>query len=366
MSNEAMEIVPIVVAYHSASWIRVAVESYLEHFPEDRLLVVENNPRRGEVGWLPECAQEREWLASHPGVILIENPAPPDGLLHNRTHGAGMDLALAWCRSHGAKVLIHIEPDCLVAGRRWRDNLLCALDRGAWMAAGVRQCHGPLHPTPSAWLVNEVRASFTITPWRGPDEQHPRFAQLVDPDALKYDSSPMGVWIGWTCHWDTGHKAWFEAAVRDRAVLVETPDFTHYWHGSYGQRLSEAALLVRYPPLRPFLQRAQSRVKRIPIEQCPYRDRPDEVGGEQVARCRLLHEISNVEEEELCLVRRDACEACCATFAPSTQEVNPVVAALLFNLASRVLARGGVSHCDVEQAAALRQLAETNLDVDWP
>src|SRR5262245_65863364 len=109
-----MEVVPVLVAYHSADWIRVAVESYLEHFPNDRLLVVDNNPRRGEAGWMPACARERAWLAAHPGVVLVDNPAPPDGVLRNRTHGAGMDVALAWCQSAGSRVMVHFEPDCLV------------------------------------------------------------------------------------------------------------------------------------------------------------------------------------------------------------------------------------------------------------
>jgi hypothetical protein len=361
-----MEIVPILIAYHSDSWIRVAVESYLDHFTKDRLLVVNNNPRRDEVGWLPECAREHEWLASHPGVILIDNPAPPDGLLENRTHGAGMDLAIAWCRSHGVRVMIHIEPDCLIAGKQWRVNLLNALDHGAWMAGSVRQCHGPIHPTPSAWLVDQVRASFTITPWIGPDEKHHRFGELVNPAALQNDTSPMGVWIGWTCHWDTGHKAWFEAAIHNRAVLVDAPDFTHFWHGSYDQRLSQAALAIRHPQARSYLERARLRIKPSSVERCPHRDRLRTKGGVQFARCRLLQELSSMADEELCLVRRDACTACCAAGAPSPQAVNPVIAGLLFDLATRVLAEGGLPGCDVERAAALQRYAESNLDVEWP
>jgi hypothetical protein len=361
-----MQIVPILVAYHSDSWIRVAVESYLDHFPLERLVVVDNNPRRDEIGWLPECAREHEWLAAHPGVILIDNPAPPDGLLENRTHGAGMDLALAWCRNHGARVMVHVEPDCLIDGTRWRANLLDALDRGAWMAGSVRQCHGPIHPTPSAWQIDQVRASFTIIPWKGPDEQHQRFAELVDPAALEEDRSPMGVWIGWTCHWDTAHKAWFEAALQDRAALVDAPDFTHFWHGSYDRRLSHAALAARHPQTRPYLERARLRAEPRSVERCPYREGSRTMKGVQLARCRLLEELSGVTDEELCLVRRDVCTACSAALAPSPQAVNPVIAGLLFDLAGRALAAGGLPGCDVERAAALQQNAEKNLDIEWP
>jgi hypothetical protein len=360
-----MDIVPMLVAYHSVHWIRVAVESYLEHFPEDRLLVVDNNPRRGEEGWLPECAQERRWLASHPGVILLDNLDPPDGLLKNRSHGAGIDLALGWCRRRGAQVLVHLEPDCLVTGRRWRENLLGALEGGAWMAGGFRQCHGPIHPTPSAWRVDETRASFTIIPWAGADEKHARFEELMDLNTLQTDTSPMGIWIGWTQHWDTGHKAWFEAAVHDRAALVETPGLIHYWHGTHGRRFSEGGLAARYPELRPYLERARTREPPPTVEECPYRGRPRAEGGVEVAPCRLLRQVSAVADEELCLVRRDACGACREDFPPSADELNPVVASLLFALAGRVLERGGVSGCGPEQAAALQRRAEENMDVDW-
>src|SRR5262249_49259367 len=118
-----MEVAGVLVAYHSAQWIGIAVESYLEHFPGERLLVVDNNPRREEIGWLPDCARERAWLTSHPAITLIDNPQPPDGLLQNRTHGAALDVALQWLRHHGAGVMVHLEPDCLVTSRQWRDNL---------------------------------------------------------------------------------------------------------------------------------------------------------------------------------------------------------------------------------------------------
>ena len=357
-----MDVVPVLVAYHSIHWIRVAVESYLLHFPEDRLLVIDNNPGRGEEGWVPDCVRERAWLEAHPGVILVANPEPPDGLLRNRTHGAGLDLALQWCRRHDARVMVHLEPDCLVAGRQWRDNLLEALARGAWMAGSVRQCHGPIHPTPTAWLVDEVRASFRIAPWKGRDESRSRFDELVHPEALGEDRSPMGVWIGWTRYWDTGHKAWFEAAVLDRTALVETPDFTHFWHGSYERRCSESTMLLRNPEARPFVERARARLRPTPVEECPFRTVV--TADDDIADCGLLREVSGVEAAEGCLVGRDTCLACCASFEPSPEALNPVVASHLFLLADRVIRQGGVAGCDVEKAGRLREEAESQLDLE--
>src|ERR1044072_5720923 len=103
-----MEAVPVLVSYHTIYWVRVAVGSYLEHFPGDRILVVDNNPKRGESGWGPACERERRWLASHPSIILLATPAPAPSSWR-RSHGAGLDLALEWCRRNGKPVLLVME-----------------------------------------------------------------------------------------------------------------------------------------------------------------------------------------------------------------------------------------------------------------
>src|SRR5262245_7759512 len=105
-----MRIVPVVVAYFTADWIRVAITSYLRHFPEDRVLVVDNNPRRGEVGWAPLCERERSWLRSHPRVDYLANPVVRSPIAADASHGLGIDRGLAWCRERGADVLLHFEP----------------------------------------------------------------------------------------------------------------------------------------------------------------------------------------------------------------------------------------------------------------
>ena len=62
----------VLVAYRSPLWLKVAVGSFLAHFPDQRILVVDNNPRPGEHGWQPQCEEERKWLAAHPGVRLLD------------------------------------------------------------------------------------------------------------------------------------------------------------------------------------------------------------------------------------------------------------------------------------------------------
>jgi hypothetical protein len=352
------------VAFHSLYWIRVAVESYLEQFPGERLLVVDNNPRRGEPGWYPYCEEERAWLTDHLGVLLIDNPRQhtlPDGRLE---HGGAMDVALAWAREHRAGVLVHLEPDCLITGRQWRDNLLGALAQGAWMAGGHRQSHGPIHPTPSAWRVAELRTSFRIGSW-AEEKRHPRFAELVPLARLQADGTPEGRWIRTVRSWDTGHRAWFAAAVHDRAALVEIPGFRHYWYGSVWRRFSAATLAAEFPELRPFLERGQARARVRSLEECPFRDAP-EAAEADVACCRLLLQLMGTSDASWGAVRRDACAACSASIRPSSDQFNPVVASLLYGRTEEVVRLGGVAGCTAVAAADLRSQAEYELGMALP
>jgi hypothetical protein len=360
-----VDVTAFLVAFHSPYWVRVAVESYLEQFPGDRLLVVDNNPRRGEPGWYPYCEEERAWLVAHPGVILIDNPRQhtlPDGRLE---HGYGMDVALDWARAHGAGILIHLEPDCLITGKQWRENLLRAVNEGAWMAGGLRQSHGPIHPTPSAWRVAEVRTSFRTGSW-AEEQRHPRFTELVQLARLEADPTREGRWIRDARQWDTGHRAWFAAAVHDRAALVEVPGFRHYWYGSVWRRFSEATLAAEFPELHPVLERSRARARRRSVEECPYRDAASAGAGTEVACCKLLLRLTGATDASWGVVRREACVACCASTRPSPDRLNPVVASLLYGLTEEVIRRGGLPDCSAAAAADLRRWAETEVDVALP
>jgi len=224
-------VLPVLVAFHTGRCIRAAVDSFHRHFPGDMVLVVDNNPGRGEPGWTPDCDAERSWLRAQPDVLLLKNDGPGKG------HGAGVDRAVAWCREGGVELMLHFEPDCLVTGRRWYDALRAAVDRGAWMAGSHRKRYGPIHPTPSLWRVDRIATSFEVQP-RGADARHPLFHQLVDVDWLTDTvREEGGPWAWWRDHWDTGQRAWFQAAVLGRAEAVpETDDFHHFWYGSTARR----------------------------------------------------------------------------------------------------------------------------------
>lgn len=224
-----MNLVTVLISYCSPRWTRVAVSSYLRQWPGERLLVVDNNPEPTSKDWNDDYAAEREWLNRIPGVILYRNRL-------YRSHGAGMDCALKWCRDQGVGAMVHIEPDCLVTGTRWRELLEQAVGEGAEMAGTHRYAFGPIHPCPSIWRTDVDWPSFQ-TATRTDDELHPRFPEVFDLP-LRLKTAAAGgkrKWEFWSRNWDTAQRAWFHAAVRDKARVIDKASatgFKHYWKGS--------------------------------------------------------------------------------------------------------------------------------------
>lgn len=244
----AASVMPVVVSYRTRYWIRVGVGSFRKQFPDWPLLVVDNNPSPGEPEYTGESEEEREWLHAQQGLIILPNEVLP------RTHGGGLDLALDWCRRNARTTMLHFEPDCLIFGETWVNALLAALESGAWMAGLFRSSYGPIHPTPSAWRVDQVAGSFQAQP-RGAEELHPRFSELFSLEALQRVVEADGdTWEWWRHHWDTAQRNWFHAAIHDRATLVSAEaetGFRHYWCGSTHNR--ESKVLWTDPALREFI-----------------------------------------------------------------------------------------------------------------
>ena len=92
---------------------------------------------------------------------------------------------------------------------------------------------------------------------------------------------------------------------------------------------------------------------------CDYRHRVRDEAGQEVADCALLAEMIAAADPSLFAVRRDACVACCEAIPPSVEELNPVVASLLFRSASQIIELGGVAGCDLATAASLRKKAKS-------
>ena len=109
------------------------------------------------------------------------------------------------------------------------------------------------------------------------------------------------------------------------------------------------------------LRLGEPRLGPLPVEECPFREGVVDDRTRATARCRLLRQLSEVHDPRWCEIRRDACEACCASDPPSPRKVNPALASLLYLLSEEVIERGGVAGCSVEHASALRSFAERSI-----
>jgi hypothetical protein len=220
---------PVIISYRSCQWIKVGLRSFRHFFPDSPILIIDNNPDPGMVGYNSLVEVERTWLKEWRSQDRHHHFDKAE--LFEKNHGLAMDRAVRWCRANAIRWMLHFEPDCVIDGVEWANRLLNATSKDIWMAGSYRKSYGPIHPTPSVWDVNQVKSSFREQ-LRGSDVKHPRFHDLMDMRDLMSQTTvrDRGYWTSW---WDTAQKPWFDAAIHDKALLVEeSPDFKHFWMGS--------------------------------------------------------------------------------------------------------------------------------------
>ncbi|MCU0870915.1 MAG: hypothetical protein MUE50_01080 [Pirellulaceae bacterium] len=106
---------------------------------------------------------------------------------------------------------------------------------------------------------------------------------------------------------------------------------------------------------------------RLPtVETCPHRRLVARADEPNAATCQLVSALVGSDEATLAGVEERVCTACCESFPPTVDQLNPVVASLVFRAASQVLRVGGLPACDVQRAAALRSRVEAELDLAQP
>jgi glycosyltransferase involved in cell wall biosynthesis len=97
-------------------------------------------------------------------------------------------------------------------------------------------------------------------------------------------------------------------------------------------------------------------------DQCRSRLPLENNGDSDRACCAVIAQITNVRDAAICGVSRPVCEACCRSLQPG-EELNPVVASLVYQAASAIVRAGGVPGCDRDGASALRERIVNHLGV---
>lgn len=98
------------------------------------------------------------------------------------------------------------------------------------------------------------------------------------------------------------------------------------------------------------------------VDTCGFRRRVRGEGAAERATCRLLVEVLRCGEDSWCKVGRDACEACCRSFPPSAENINPVVASLLYDACSQIVT-GDATGYDLPWIREVRWMAVQHLNV---
>jgi hypothetical protein len=223
-------ILPVLILYKTFPWIKVSLGSFQKYFPNDVVLVIDNNPDTGSARGIAYLKQEGEWVRNHRNILYRKSTH------HEKHHGYAMDFAASIARDAGYKYVLFFEPDCLITGRSWFNKLVEEINHN-WMIGSHLKDYGPIHPTPSIWNIDKIKTSFEVQ-LRCQDECHPRFHELFDLDFLRERVKREGdSWEWWKKYWDTAQRAWFLAAIRDKAKLVDkADDFIHFWGGSKSGR----------------------------------------------------------------------------------------------------------------------------------
>jgi hypothetical protein len=95
-------------------------------------------------------------------------------------------------------------------------------------------------------------------------------------------------------------------------------------------------------------------------DQCPYRH-ASQGPGEKKSTCGFIGLLSGTDDPDLRIVSDEFCVSCCRHEIPSKDELNPIVASLLYDCTLKVIERGGVEGCDVAEAKSLQETAIANL-----
>src|SRR5262245_52069520 len=86
-------------------------------------------------------------------------------------------------------------------------------------------------------------------------------------------------------------------------------------------------------------------------EHCRYRCvAPRHDGTADEVRCTLIQRVLGLASDDTCGIDERACIECSRHPLPSPERLNPVVASLLYGLATRIVADGGWPDCDLGQA----------------
>lgn len=225
------------MSYFSYGWTQNLVRSLNSYIPDCKILVIDNNPSvcdteeraksfidsRNSIYKNVEnshksCCIERNFLNMFENIVVLQTPL-------RYSHGQSLDMAIAYTYENKYKYFVHIEPDCLIKGSQWLNNLLRCVEDGSWMAGVNILPSWHIHLTPSIWNIQKIHnisfQSIAITT----EKEDKIFSKIYNINFYNsnkvYDFNKV--------FFDTGVKAWYECAKNQKTQLCFAPDFEHLW-----------------------------------------------------------------------------------------------------------------------------------------
>lgn len=215
-NDRALKNIFVLITYYSDGydWIRLSLGSFRVHFPHDDILVVNHSKDKRELEYI-----------HNQNVYFLDNSDV------NLYHGESIDIAKSWCEDHGYDIMTLFEPDCLILGRYWYDQIYGSICNGNWIAGPSPFHANVIHICPTGWLLSKIKHSFKI-----------QFkSEAADDDFSKYfDIRKMAreclgtedKWLKFfVFFWDAGQKNWYDAHKNSKAKRTSSYDFVHFWGG---------------------------------------------------------------------------------------------------------------------------------------
>jgi hypothetical protein len=168
-----MKRVNILIVHFTYGWTQDFIESWQLHLPHEDIIVFNNNPLPGQIveetrgsfgnnNYINKlCQKEINFLKSKKNIKQIVNLPNLKDLKIKKllSHGGALDFIFRWCHEHDIDQAMLLEPDCIVKGTQWINDMICLL-KNNWLvgSAEMRQNQEnyvmPLCPT--IWSVKDV------------------------------------------------------------------------------------------------------------------------------------------------------------------------------------------------------------------
>lgn len=167
-----MDCATIIVLHYTFGWTQSFLNSVKSHMPNHKIIVFNNNPfpdqkvtvTRCECGEANNannlCQLELNFVKKHSSVqCVIEVPRSKERRIEKLpSHGDVLEYVFDWLEEQGYTTVMHLEPDCVVSGSKWFEDMTNSMKDNWLVGTGHLRSHGDYvtQMCPTLWSVNDI------------------------------------------------------------------------------------------------------------------------------------------------------------------------------------------------------------------